>query len=243
MAIEKDIKTWRNPYDCGFSTTRLKNIIIKSGITVLVGCNGAGKTTLIKNITEQLKKENTPYYVFDNLYSGGKKSISKMVDSNNIEKVALMLSSSEGENITNNICDILEKARCFIKTGDSDVYKTNEILKFLKNINQDEEEPIISNERWFLFDAIDSGYSIDNIVEFKEILNLMILDSKKMNKDLYIIISANSYEMANNENCFDVMSGKYIRFENYDEYKKFIIKSRKRKEKRYLQNKKGSDIK
>ena len=214
MAIEKDIKTWRNPYDCGFSTTRLKNIIIKSGITVLVGCNGAGKTTLIKNITEQLKKENTPYYVFDNLYSGGKKSISKMVDSNNIEKVALMLSSSEGENIANNICDILEKARCFIKTGDSDVYKTNKILKFLKNINQDEEEPIISNERWFLFDAIDSGYSIDNIVEFKEILNLMILDSKKMNKDLYIIISANSYEMANNENCFDVMSGKYIRFKN-----------------------------
>lgn len=237
MAIEKDIKTWRNPYDYGFSTTRLKNITIKSGVTILVGCNGAGKTTLIKNITEQLKKENTPYYVFDNLYSGGKKSISKMIDSNNIEKVALMLSSSEGENITNNICDILEKARCFIKTGDSDVYKTNKILKFLKNINQDEEEPIISNERWFLFDAIDSGYSIDNIVEFKEILNLMILDSKKMNKDLYIIISANSYEMANNENCFDVMSGKYIRFKDYNEYKKFIIKTRKRKEKRYSRNK------
>ena len=115
MAIEKDIKTWRNPYDYGFSTTRLKNIIIKSGVTVLVGCNGAGKTTLIKNITEQLKKENTPHYVFDNLSSGDKKSISKMVDSNNIEKAALMLSSSEGENIANNICDILEKARCFIK--------------------------------------------------------------------------------------------------------------------------------
>lgn len=237
MAIEKDIKTWRNPYDCGFSTTRLKNIIIKSGLTVLVGCNGAGKTTLIKNITEQLKKENTPYYVFDNLYSGGKKSISKMIDNNNIEKVALMLSSSEGENIANNICDILEKARCFIKTGDSDVYKTNKILKFLKNINQD-EEPIISNERWFLFDAIDSGYSIDNIVELKEIFNLMISDAKKMNKDLYIIVSANSYEMADNENCFDVMSGKYIRFKDYDEYKKFIINSRKRKEKRYSQNKK-----
>lgn len=236
MAIEKNIETWRNPYDNGFSITRLKNITIKSGLTVLVGCNGAGKTTLIKNITEQLKKENTPYYVFDNLYSGGKKSISKMVDSNNIEKAALMLSSSEGENIANNICDILEKARCFIKTGDSDVYKTNKILKFLKNINQD-EEPIILNERWFLFDAIDSGYSIDNIVEFKEILNLMILDSKKMNKDLYIIISANSYEMANNENCFDVMSGKYIRFKDYNEYKKFIIKTRKRKEKRYSRNK------
>lgn len=237
MAIEKDIKTWRNPYDNGFSTTRLKNIIIKSGVTVLVGCNGAGKTTLIKNITEQLNKENTPYCIFDNLSSGGKKSVSEMMYNNNIEKAALILSSSEGENINNNICDILEKARYFIETGDSDVYKTNKFLNFFKNTNQD-EEPIISNERWFLFDAIDSGYSIDNIVELKETFNLMISDAKKMNKDLYIIVSANSYEMANNENCFDVMSGKYIRFKDYDEYKKFIINSRKRKEKRYSQNKK-----
>lgn len=242
MAIEKDIKTWRNPYDCGFSTTRLKNIIIKSGLTALVGCNGAGKTTLIKNIAEQLKKENTPYYVFDNLSSGDKKSVGKMMYNNNIEKAALMLSSSEGENINNNICDILEKARYFIKTGNSDVYETNELKKIFKNTNQ-YEKLITSNERWFLFDAIDSGYSIDNIIELKEVFNLMISDSKKINKDLYIIVSTNSYEMADNENCFDVMSGKYIRFENYDEYKKFIIKSRKRKEKRYLQNKKGSDIK
>lgn len=237
MAIEKDIKTWRNPYDNGFSTTRLKNITIKSGVTVLVGCNGAGKTTLIKNITEQLKKENTPYRIFDNLSSGGKKSVSEMMYNNNIEKVALMFSSSEGENIDNNICNILEKARYFIETGDSNIYETNKFLNFFRDINQD-EEPIISNERWFLFDAIDSGYSIDNIVELKETFNLMISDSKKMNKDLYIIVSANSYEMADNENCLDVMSGKYIRFKDYDEYKKFIIKSRKRKEKRYLQNKK-----
>ena len=207
MAIEKNIETWRNPYDNGFSITRLKNITIKSGLTVLVGCNGAGKTTLMKNIAEQLKKENIPYYVFDNLSSGDKKSISKMMYNNNIKKAALLLSSSEGENINNNICDILEKARYFIETGDSDVYETNELKKIFKNTNQD-EKLITSNERWFLFDAIDSGYSIDNIIELQELFNLMISDSKKINKDLYIVVSANSYEMANNENCFDVMSGK-----------------------------------
>ena len=160
-----------------------------------------------------------------------------MMYNNNIEKVALMFSSSEGENIDNNICNILEKARYFIETGDSNIYETNKFLNFFRNINQDEES-MTSNERWFLFDAIDSGYSIDNIVDLKETFNLMISDAKKMNKDLYIIVSANSYEMANNENCFDVMSGKYIRFKDYNDYKKFIIKSRKKKEKRYLQNKK-----
>lgn len=40
---ERIINTWRDPYDEGFSTCRLKQITIKSGLTVLVGCNGAGK--------------------------------------------------------------------------------------------------------------------------------------------------------------------------------------------------------
>ena len=40
---ERIINTWRDPYDEGFSTCRLRQVTIKSGFTVLVGCNGAGK--------------------------------------------------------------------------------------------------------------------------------------------------------------------------------------------------------
>ena len=47
---ERIINTWRNPYDEGFSTCRPKQITIRSGFTVLVGCNGAGKSTLLKII-------------------------------------------------------------------------------------------------------------------------------------------------------------------------------------------------
>ena len=65
----------------------------------------------------------------------------------------------------------------------------------------------------------------------------MISDAKKTNKDLYIIVSANSYEMANNENCFDVMEGKYINFTDYNDYKKFIINSRKKKDIRKIKSK------
>lgn len=54
---ERIINTWRDPYDEGFSTCRLKQVTIKSGLTVLVGCNGAGKTTLLQNIKSELKKE------------------------------------------------------------------------------------------------------------------------------------------------------------------------------------------
>ena len=48
----------------------------------------------------------------------------------------------------------------------------------------------------------------------------------------YIVVSANEYEMANNENCLDVCKGKYIKFKDYDEYKEFILESRKIKDSR-----------
>lgn len=37
--MSRIIKTWRDPYDAGFSTCRKKQIEIQQGLTVLVGCN------------------------------------------------------------------------------------------------------------------------------------------------------------------------------------------------------------
>ena len=54
--------------------------------------------------------------------------------------------------------------------------------------------------------------------------------------EIYIVISANSYEMANREQCLDVYSGEYVTFKDYEEYKKFILETRERKEKRYGNN-------
>lgn len=39
-------------------------------------------------------------------------------------------------------------------------------------------------------------------------------------------MSANEYEMANGENCFDVYNGKYVRFENYEEYRNMVLESK-----------------
>ena len=61
---------------------------------------------------------------------------------------------------------------------------------------------------------------------FKMVIN----DFANHGYELYIIAAANEYELANGEDCFDVMNGKYIRFENYDDFKKFILRSRKKKE-------------
>ena len=82
-----------------------------------------------------------------------------------------------------------------------------------------------------MLDAVDSGLSVDNIIDLKEGLFKPIIESDKSN-EIFIVISANEYEMANGEQCFDVYNGKYITFKNYEDYRSMIIQSRKWKENR-----------
>ena len=82
-------------------------------------------------------------------------------------------------------------------------------------------------------DAVDSGYSVDNVGSLKEdFFQVVLEDAKKEGIELYIVIAANEYELARGESCMDVMNGKYLTFRDYEDYRKFILNSRKRKEKR-----------
>lgn len=230
---ERIINTWRDPYDEGFSICRLKQIAIKSGLTVLVGCNGAGKTTFLHNIRDELKKEKIPCHLFDNLHDGGVNSRSMNALDENWAFVATSMCSSEGENINMNIGSLAKKLKEFMVTGRiSDRFSRigDAFDKFF-----DRKEYVIpeTKERWLLLDAIDSGFSIDNVAETKDFFKMVINDFADHGYDLYVVASANEYELANGENCFDVMNGKYVQFKDYDDFKKFILRSREKKDKRY----------
>lgn len=215
--------------------TRPKQIEIQSGLTVLVGCNGAGKTTLLHNIQSEIKKENVPCYFYNNLYDGGSNSVGDAFFNDDFALGATLLCSSEGETISHNIGTLVSKMRNFIVNGEVDD-KTTRIQKVfaqLCNDNNEEENIKLSNERWLLLDAIDSGLSVDNVVEVLDVFNLMIDDAKKFGVELYIIVSANEYELCRRNRCFNVNSGRYISFKDYEDYRKFILESRKRKDKRY----------
>lgn len=225
----RKFKTWRDPYDSGFSTCRRKEIEIEPGVTVLVGCNGAGKSTLIHNIKAELKEKNVPTFFYDNEKEGGSNSVSESFFYNDITFAATAMCSSEGENIQLNLGKIATKLRKFIETGENDRLSD----RLAKAFRDKEEEKIISNERWILLDAMDSGYSIDNVIDMKDFFKLVIDDAKAHEKEVYIVISSNEYELVHESNCFDVMEGKYISFASYNEYKKFILKTREKKDKRY----------
>lgn len=187
-----------------------KNITIETGLTVLVGCNGAGKSTLISYIKEALDEKDIPVFMYDNVSDGGDSSFSNALFQNQTSLVVTLFCSSEGEKINLNIKQAASQFGRFVRQ------------------NQDK------SEIWILFDAIDSGFSIDNIQEVKnDLFKLVISDCKSRGINIYIVVSANSYEMASGERCMDIWDGKYVRFNNYDEYKKFILKTRKRKDKRY----------
>lgn len=227
--MSRVINTWRDPYDEGFSTCRKKQIEIHPGLTVLVGCNGAGKTTLLHNIKSELKEENIPVISYDNMREGGTNAMSKSLFENDFETAVAMRCSSEGERINIGLNDVAHKIGKFVATGK--VY--DRYASLAAAISGEKEKEITSNERWILLDAVDSGLSIDNVIDLKKFFDLVLEDSEQQDREVYIVISANEYELASDTDCFDVMAGKYVTFTNYEEYKKFILRSREKKEKRY----------
>lgn len=231
--MPRRVKLWRDPYGEDFELFQKKSVTFKPGLTVLVGCNGIGKSTLLRNIKSELKENKIPVLKFDNLTDAGNFKY-KGFDVN-FEYLASSLCSSEGEGIVSNMIRLAEHIGLFVKTGEYDLGGMNRLSKALKTIVEEdntEEEITESNERWILLDAVDSGLSVDNIVELKEYLFKPILEHS-FGKEIYIIVSANEYEMTREEQCFDVFNCKYIKFKSYDDYRNMILKSRENKESRY----------
>ena len=191
-------------------------VTFEPGVTVLVGCNGVGKTTMLRLIERELNKANLPCLYYDNLTEGGANARSKAAFMEDFDFVGLSMCSSEGENIIMNM------------------EKTASAMGRFSMLYKDAEE------LWFLFDAIDSGLSIDNVLDIKEYLFNTVIEHNQ-NKRVYILVSANEYEMASGEKCFDVQRCQYVNIKTYAAYKKLILKTKIRKKEIYDEAKKKHD--
>jgi hypothetical protein len=119
--------------------------------------------------------------------------------------------------------------RTFLTDGEMDGYDSPFIKIFRDKDYVPETPPPV---RILLFDAIDSGLSVDAVAEVSQAFDLILEDAGKLGMETYIIAAANEYELARNRPCFDVNGGKYIDLPDYEAYRSFVIKSRNRKEKR-----------
>ena len=87
------------------------------------------------------------------------------------------------------------------------------------------------NEFWIFLDVIDSGFSIDAIEDLKRGFFDTIFNTYP-DKDVYILVTANEYEMARGEKCFDVVGCRYVNIKSYDRYRNLVLKSREYKDAR-----------
>lgn len=204
----RKFKIDNDAYGEGIKMYNKATIELVPGVTVLVGCNGAGKSTLLKQLYGIVQKENIPCVMFDNLKDGGSNARSKAGFYGDTTFLETSMCSSEGENIALNMGNFAKM-----------------IVSMFRNNPND-------NEYWIFADAVDSGFSIDNVVELKDELFKLILDIHK-DKEVYIVITANAYEMARGEQCFDVINGKYVSIKSYEKYRSVILKSRDKKDARY----------
>lgn len=195
----------KNYWDNEKPLYKKSDVELDTGVTVLVGRNGSGKTTFLIQLRQYLAENRIPFLSYDNMVDGGVNADSTLMEGlsyfkdtkNKAEIFALKHLSSEGQNIIINIGEFARTVGAFIRN------------------NKDKEKIFI------LFDAIDSGLSIDNIIDIKDFLKVVASDAP----NAYIIVTANSYEMCYQNRCYDIKNGKYIEFTNYENYKSFILKN------------------
>lgn len=189
------------------------SVNIKPGLTILVGCNGAGKTTLIRQLKEKCERYDIPNLSYD---QRGLQSSSMLMDKmlnldGDMSGLVNMYIQSEGQRIRESI-----------------YYFGRDYQKFLKTIKKEQ------NQLFFFFDALDSGLSIDNIIEFKyDCVKPIIETCNKANKEAYVVVSCNEYEMARGENCLILPDLTYRKIKNYEAYRKIILKSRRENDRAY----------
>lgn len=205
-----DIKIEQDPYGEG-KIYKKRKVTLEPGVTVLVGCNGCGKTTFMKIVKEVCDEKKIPCLSYDNLRDGHAHARNTAFARHDYTLGATLWCSSEGEQIMTCLSQQASRAGQFVKK-----YSTAQQIVFL-------------------FDAVDSGFSIDNVLDLKEYFFDKIIQMEK-DKEIYIIVSANAYEMARGERCLDVAAGVYRQFKTYDSFRNFILKSKKLKIERDKKN-------
>lgn len=201
--IEKNEYKKEIKVDDEFNLYKKHTFKFNPGVTILIGRNGSGKSTLLSELNYYLKQEKIPVYFYRN-EDHEKVSRGEFVFSGKIDLLARSLSNSEGQDIAFNFGNHIGKLGKLVRDCE----------------NKGEKELFV------LLDGLDSGLSIDGIDEIKDLFNTIIDDAKGI--DVYIIVSANTYEFVRNSNCLYVSTGNYMSFKNYEDYRRFILKGKKR---------------
>lgn len=203
----------------------------ENDVYCLVGCNGIGKSTVLyqmihdndnslKETAYDLKDE---YNAFSNLFNSKNK--------NEYDEFYILINKDTKLNIKDDDSVLHNLFGNFMSTGEQNVHN---ILPNLPNIIEslNKLEKLENKELYVMIDDLDVGVSIDVLIELTKIIDKLELKLKKLNINYYIVITANSYELARRFKCIDVINMKEISFKDYDDYANYVSETRKYKDTR-----------
>ena len=210
-----------------------------NNVYCLVGCNGIGKSTVIQQMihdNDNSLKETAydlkdDYNAFSNLFNSKKK--------NEYNEFYISINKDTKLNIKDDDSILHNLFGNFMSTGEQNVHN---ILPNLPNIIEslNKLENLENKELYVMIDDLDVGVSIDVLIELAKIIDKLELKLKKLNINYYIVITANSYELARRFKCIDVINMKEISFKDYDDYANYVSETRKykdtRNKKEWLEN-------
>ena len=201
-----------DPYDLRKLYRKRSVKFYPNEINCLIGCNGSGKSTILGICKDIIKENGLMMISYNNMQDGGSNFIEEDGSIESIGAIFSIKELSEGEQILNASSKYLDLLTSMVKG----------------NIKRDDRFRLFreTDHIFVLLDAIDSGYSIDNIYNLVYRLKGIIKLAKENNKFVYIIAAANSYELTRNNKCWDVQLSKEVMFKDYDDYRKRIIETR-----------------
>ena len=203
------LKINKDYYDEGIEMYSTEEISLNPGVTILAGCNGYGKSTLISIVKGYCKNNDIQLLQYDSeKLNSVHRNMELFLHTNQFEKLALLTSLSEGEKLTQGFSDILSQVGAFVRQ------------------RKEDKKPF-----FITFDAVDSGLSIDEQIEYNKVFHMIHEDIKGL--DGYILVTSNNYELTKGFDCMDVYDGSTVKFDNYEDYKEFILKAREIKNRRY----------
>jgi len=224
----RQFKIPKYPYEedrAMFTKTELE--LEPNKVTCLVGCNGTGKTTVLYFIRRALEKLEAVDVACGYPHKGLK--VSDELDFTKKEDFYADFSKNTDDAKSDFDWFMSKAAVAYSSTGEGITYRLGKLLETLGGAVAD---PDMKGKNLFIFfDDCDAGTSLDLIMDIKDVISLICEDCQKRGINFYFVITANSYEMCKDYDCIDVTTFEHVTFKDYDDYKKFVLKTRKYKDK------------
>lgn len=227
-----EFKIEREPYGEGVKLYKKEILELNpNSISCFVGCNGSGKTTLINEIKYNLRKLNAKEIKADFYFNalGGIFNDLRKEKKEYGNIVYLDFNKHTDTSFRENDYFINAGLNATSSTGEAVINRFGRHLQVIGTIVRN-----IKNQTIFMFlDDCDAGTSIDMIQDIKDCFQLITNDCMKNNNTFYIVLTANSFEFCKDLDCISIHDFKHKQFKTYSQFKKFVLSSRKIKDKRY----------